>query len=256
MNPKSINFSFTLLKHLMRSPQTAIRLKEKPFVSSAEQLFNLAVECALQEPAKFEKEYKMLDVSRKGTNEWKAAEAKYGRGKVLKESEYDDIDCMRQEWCKNDQLAFVYSKGTPQLRLEWHYRNVRCKGFADWYSEAFPAINDIKVVKDASDEAVANIIARNHYDIQAAMYRAGAAAKGFHVEHSLITFVEAKYPYMVNAIEFTDEQLSFGHTMYMKYVEIWKECLDKNEYPGYGHGFHEINLPGWHTRKYLETYYE
>lgn len=240
----------------MRSPLTAVRMKEKPTPSSPSQLFNLAIECALQEPERFKKEFAVLDVPRKGTKEWKLAEAEYGRGKVLKASEYGDINCMREEWCKNDQLMFIYSKGTPQLRLEWNYKSVRCKGFADWHSEALPAINDIKVVTDASDEAVANIIARNYYDIQAAMYRAGAAAKGFHVERSLITFVESKYPYMINAIEFTDEQLLEGHYTYVKYVEIWKECLDNDEFIGYGQGFHPINLPGWHTRKYLESYYE
>ncbi len=256
MNPKSINFSFSLLKYLMRSPLTAIRMKERPTPSSPNQLYNLAVECALQEPERFGKEYFVSQENRKGTNVWKAQEAKFGRGKVLKKQEIDEIKYMMEEWRKNEQLQFVYSKGTPQLRLDWHYQNVRCKGFADWYSKSFPAINDIKVVTDASDEAIANIIARNYYDIQAAMYRAGAAAQGLHVEHSLITFVESKYPYMINAIEFTDEQLDFGHDMYMKYVGKWKECLAKNEFAGYGEGFHSINLPGWHTRKYLESYYE
>ncbi len=240
----------------MRSPLTAIRMKERPTPSSPGQFYNLAIECALQEPERFEKEYFISPENRKGTNKWKEQEALYGRGKVLKKSEFSDIQSMQIEWGKNDQLMFVYSKGTPQLRLEWHYANIQCKGFADWHSKSFPSINDIKVVTDTSDEAVANIIARNYYDIQAAMYRAGAAAQGFHVEHSLITFVESKYPYMVNAIEFTDEQLEFGHNMYMKYVEIWKECLDTDEFMGYGQGFHPINLPGWHTRKYLESYYE
>ena len=260
MDPKEIYFSFSLLKQIKRSPLTAIRMKERPVPSTAGQLYNIAIEIALQEPERFEKEYHVLlpedgKSDRKGTNAWKAAEMKYGRGKVLKANEYDKIMFMRKSWEANKELQEVYSKGQPQLRLLWKHKEVKCKGFADWYSHAFPSINDIKVVNDASDDAVAAIIARQLYDIQAAIYRAGAAHNGLHVEASFITFVEKEYPYMVNAIELSEEQLSFGYDMYMEYIELWRKCLESNNFPGYSEGFHQVNLPGWHSRKYLEKYY-
>ena len=260
IDPKDIYFSFSLLKQIKRSPLTAIKMKERPKPSTAEQLYNLAIECALQEPERFEKEYHVLlpedgKSDRKGTNAWKAAEAKYGRGKVLKQREYDKIMFMRQSWEANKELQAVYSEGQPQLRLVWNYRGVRCKGFADWYSYSFNSINDIKVVKDASDDAVSMVIARQLYDIQAAIYRAGAAHNGLEAEASFITFIEDEYPYMVNAIELSEEQLNFGYDMYMEYIELWRKCLENNEFPGYSKGFHQVNLPGWHTRKYLEKYY-
>ena len=60
-DPTKINFSYSLIKHLQKSPDHAVRARMYPEPSTDEQLFNLAIECAIQEPERYNDEYRIYN---------------------------------------------------------------------------------------------------------------------------------------------------------------------------------------------------
>lgn len=263
MEPKDINVSYSFLKQVRKSPLRAILWKEQPKASTHDQFFALGIECAIQEPDRFEAEYQLYspqkaDPERRGTKEWVEAESFVGRGKLLKPSQYEVIRRIQENFLKDEILGFIYSKGKAQHVLEWEKEGLNCKGVPDWISEAFPVIVDIKAVNCAADEIVSSLIfdKKNWWHMQAAIYRAGAAAHNIEIKHSLLIFCETEYPYMINAINLTDEQIHMGYVEFNKLFYIWKGCLQKNKFPGYSKGFHQAETPGYYSHQFYRNNFD
>lgn len=257
IDPKTINFSFSLLKDLQRSPYHAWALKDKDKPSTSEQLFSLAIECAIQEPERFDKEYWVYVPPKeyknvKATKDYKETKAKHEEGRLLTAAENMIISIIKSNILKNKKISYIYDNGAPQIRLERkHESGINVKGFADWYCPELKALSDLKTVTNASDDSLSKLIFQQLWHVQAAIYRWIALETEYKAEHSLIIAVEYEFPYQPNVIEFTDSQLDIGHNIFMEYLEQWIYCIESNTFPSYSDDIHTIQTPSWLERKYL-----
>ena len=109
---------------------------------------------------------------------------------------------------------------------------------------------DIKTCQDARPEAIRRDAYKFGWHLQAGWYLYGlSVATG--VEHKLFYFiaVEKDAPHAVTVYQASDEMIQEGMIQCQKALEIYFECLQKNEWPGYSQGVVSLELPGWVKHK-------
>lgn len=112
-------------------------------------------------------------------------------------------------------------------------------------------ITDLKSCKSAMPEDFMRDIVKYSYDLQAYMYRLGVSkVLGVPIKNIRFVFVcaEKKAPYLNAVYEVTQDVFDRGEMLFRKYIGMYKECKDTNNWYGYN-GFTnapmEIGLPEW-----------
>lgn len=111
---------------------------------------------------------------------------------------------------------------------------------------------DFKTTMDASPEAAMRSIMNYGYDVQAAHYLdTWKAATG---EDRLFRFIfqEKEAPYEVAVIEVGPDSLAMGRKKIRRAREMWVNCTEADNWPGYPAGVHRIELPEFFHSKWLE----
>ena len=120
-----------------------------------------------------------------------------------------------------------------------------CKCRLDAIKTGGGDVIDLKTCADASPDAFIRDALKYGYDVQAAHYLHGAAAKYGRSPSRRWWFVamEKTPPYAVNVIRADDGFLDHGEWRRMALMDKLKDCTTKNEWPGYGQT--ETVLPAW-----------
>jgi len=120
-----------------------------------------------------------------------------------------------------------------------------CKGRFDEIGRRAGVIVDLKTTRDASREAFSRAIYTIGYYIQAAHYIAGAKALGIDADRFGIIAVEKDPPYAVAIYEVSGAALYDGERERRKLLELYAQCEESGEWPGYPQEVVEIDLPVW-----------
>ncbi|CPR79518.1 gp60 protein [Mycobacteroides abscessus] len=87
------------------------------------------------------------------------------------------------------------------------------------------------------------------YHIQEAWYRAVARLARLDPEAQFVFIVQEKeYPYEVAVVEFDDEAALLGAQMMQRAIAIYRDCIDRDIWPGRPTDITSISLPSWATR--------
>ncbi len=134
--------------------------------------------------------------------------------------------------------------------------NVQCKVRPDCYKIVGDRviITDFKSCKSAIAEDFMRDIVKYGYDLQAYMYRFGVS-KTLNIPIENVSFVfvpvEKKAPYLNAIYEATQDIFDRGEMLFRKYIGMYKECKDTNNWYGYNGFTNEpmtIGLPDWITK--------
>ena len=107
-------------------------------------------------------------------------------------------------------------------------------------------IVDLKTSISADPRDFGRSSAEYGYDIQSEWYQGVLElarenrATGFR-----FIVVEKSAPYLVSVIELDSEYALIGRQRMRRAVDLYKECVDKNEWPGYGDTSHLVGPPTW-----------
>lgn len=112
---------------------------------------------------------------------------------------------------------------------------------------------DLKTCLDASPEACIRAIVNHGYDIQAAHYLdVLAGATGRELPPFRFIFQEKSAPFAVCVVELAPADLGMASRKIARAREMWRLCLERDEWPGYPPGIHQVSLPEWHHARWLE----
>lgn len=143
--------------------------------------------------------------------------------------------------------------GETELSLVWDDADsgVRCRGRLDRYRSEFAggAIVDIKKTRDASPRAFARAIYEYGYHRQGAMYLDGARANGLPAKHFVLIAVESAPPFPVVCYRLTDEAISLGRQQLGIAMHRFRECVERDEWPGYTTDIIDVDVPEWASRQ-------
>jgi hypothetical protein len=119
------------------------------------------------------------------------------------------------------------------------------RGRFDWLGEWI--ISDYKTAKDASPEGFARSVANYGYHMQAAWYLDLCELNGEPREAFAFVVQEKAEPYMVAVYDLDDTALEIGARRNRRALDLYRQCLDEDRWPGYADGadFTTLALPRW-----------
>lgn len=171
----------------------------------------------------------------------------------LKLAEFEAVHAMAKELREHPRFDELFSgDGLAEQSLFWQDQvtEVWCRARPDWMTPR--RITDYKTSVESSLSHVSSSIASYGYYIQAPFYLAGAVELDLVAEDADFVFVfQSKTPpHLVSVVEIDDAGMRLGHARMRQALEIYRDCVEANVWPGYSEDIETVSLPAWLTRAY------
>lgn len=132
---------------------------------------------------------------------------------------------------------------------------VKLRGRTDWlttHNGQFYIV-DFKTSVTAEPESFSRIGAKFFYHGQHAWYEDLVKAVGLSKSPRFIdVVVEKEPPYTVTVVEFDTESVNEGRRLNRQAIDLYAQCVERNEWPDYGPIIHTISVPFWMLDNELE----
>lgn len=244
--------SNSAMNHLMVSPAHLKAYWETPPKDTPAFILGRATHAAILEPEDFPKLYgrgpELPKNTKAGKEAW--AEALASGQEVLKAADFDMCLAMRDSVQSNRSASTLISgNGQCELSIVWDdpETGVRCKARIDRLSPeiAGGTIVDLKSTRDASKRNFSRAIFTYGYHRQGAFYLAGAKALDIPVNHYSILAVENTEPCAVASYRLDEYAIAGGMEQIQPMLELYRQCLDSDKWPGYPEEVQDISLPAY-----------
>lgn len=247
------------LHRLLRSPAHFKTPVEETHTLNFGKWFHLGV----LEPERFKEETIIKPEDMKfSTKEGKAwrAEADATGKEIISHKDWQLILNMEQAIRRNKTARDLLSDGEAEISGYWtdpSYPEIGCKMRMDWVNKAKRVIVDLKKTTDARQHQFTSLAYRLGYHLEAAWYLYGAT-QITRIEHHDFYFicVEAEAPYGVMVYKADQDMIQKGLVECSKAIDIYRECMEKNEWPCYPDEVKDLSLPGWVMRTQDNVLYE
>jgi len=142
-------------------------------------------------------------------------------------------------------VVFRRADGRAEQSIKWRCveTGAICKSRLDWIIPG--AIVDLKTTADASPTAFARSVASYRYHVQDAFYSQAAASAGLDSEHVVFVCVESSPPYSVALYQLDDAARTEGRRLYLRDLETYMRCMERDEWPAYPTDIQTLSLPAW-----------
>jgi PDDEXK-like domain of unknown function (DUF3799) len=155
---------------------------------------------------------------------------------------------------------FNPERGKPEQSLFWQdpetgvWRRSRFDWLPDLTARERLIITDYKTSASADPRAFAKSAANYGYHQQDAWYRDAARALGLSADPAFVFVIQEKEPpYLVTVAELDGDAIRAGRDLNRIAIEIYRDCAEAGDWPGYSAGIELISLPAWAYRR-LEEY--
>lgn len=144
----------------------------------------------------------------------------------------------------------MFRAGKPESVLVWQEDNgAWCRARLDWLRAG--AIDDLKTTPNANPEVCSRSLFGMGYDIQAAFYLRGLKRLTGEDAVFRFAFIEKEAPYALSVVGLTAGAMMLAERKVRYALELWKTCLDNNEWPGYEHRTCWAEMPSWAEAAWL-----
>lgn len=148
----------------------------------------------------------------------------------------------------------LLTDGLAEQTLVWEEPGgVLCRSRLDWLRDDRAAIDDLKTTsRSASPAAYSKALFGVGGDVQAAFYLRGVQAVfGADAEFRWM-IVETTPPYALSVVAPGPDVLTIGRKKVDFAIAQWRECLERDEWPGYPSRVCFAELPPWEEARWLE----
>lgn len=208
-----------------------------------------ALHAAVLEPDLFASQYMLLrNVAARRASEYKQAVAVHGADFVLTGSEADYVAGMQETVRSHPYAGRVLSEpGRAELSVITTDPvtgvAVRCR--FDWLTDAGKPV-DLKTTQDARPEAFSRSVANYRYHVQAAFYSdVWQWETGETLDRFVFLAVEKSMPHALAPYMLDDEAIAEGRRLYREALNLYADCLERDEWPGYDAQPQWLCLPAW-----------
>jgi hypothetical protein len=180
---------------------------------------------------------------------WLVDQAKAGRT-VITETEIGHIRQIAAALEKKAAIKLGIMNGRIERSIFMQHGDIWLKSRPDVVPNDSGDFVDLKTAASVDDESLSKAIYNNGYFVQAGLLRMiireviGADA----FSSFTFVFVEKAPPYDVRVMQLKDEDIDLGERMARQAIGTVKECLKRNQWPGYD-GFDRdigwVEMPSW-----------
>jgi len=236
------------IKQLLRSPAHYREAIEHPTPASPQQLLGTLVHAAVLEPERtIMRVMPAVDGRTKAGKEAKAAfNAELPADCHAVDAEtYDTVYRMRDAVLENRYANILLSDGKPEVSIFWDDNGIECKARIDWLCGGHEVLLDLKTAQDAGYEGFAKACGSFQYHAQDSWYRRGAAAVGLGNRAFIFLVIENKPPHAVALYQLDDQARQAGEARIIRAIDIYRQCKESGEWPGYEPEIQSLSLPKW-----------
>jgi hypothetical protein len=146
-----------------------------------------------------------------------------------------------------------FTEGHPEHTLIWDEDGVTCRARLDWLRDDYAAIDDYKTTSASADPSR---WVRTMYglggDVQAAFYLRGCE-RVLNVRPEWRYVVQETYPpYALSVVTLAASVLEVGGDKVEKAIRIWRDCLERDEWPAYPAVAERVEIPAYEETRWLE----
>ncbi len=126
---------------------------------------------------------------------------------------------------------------------------VRLKARLDLLPDSGNALADLKTCEDANDIEFAKHIDNYGYHYQAAFYLDVCKLAGRDFSQWLFVAVEKNPPYCCAVYNLDPMAIEFGRRLYRRDLQVYRNCLESGQWPGYARSLSCISLPPYRQKE-------
>lgn len=225
--------------------------KEKPALVEGD-----AFHCLVLEPLAFDRRFFVLpdnlgdmrsSKNRKYRDDMIAEQAPGGTKTILKHTQFQMINGMRDSAFSVPKLRAILEDGKPEVTAIWidPDTGLPCKIRTDWLTERMRMALDLKSARDASKQWWKLEAARRRLFVQDAFYTRGLYENGIEADEFVFAVVEKEPPYDVGLYHLPEGARLAGENAYMRNLRDIRKWVEAGEYPSYTDGVEMIDIPPW-----------
>lgn len=212
--------------------------------------FGRALHCALLRPRDYSAEFaispKFDRRTKAGKEAAEAFEAASNGRCVIDQSEANAVDSIvSQVGFHRNARALLDMAETREAAFTGQIAGVQCKCRADAIGLVSGVLLDVKTTISASPRAFARSCAEYAYHLQMAFYRAILRENGIAVSDVVLLACEKTSPYSVAIYRMREEDLDAMEPVVARLAQLYLECVETGDYPGYGNDVRELAMPDW-----------
>lgn len=110
-------------------------------------------------------------------------------------------------------------------------------------------IPDLKTTESANLENFERSISRYRLHVQAAYYLDNCNMAGIKKDVFFFIVVEKSPPYLVRCLKLMGEVIEAGRRQYAHDLQIYRNCLETGQWPGWGESWDDCGLPSYEMRE-------
>lgn len=158
---------------------------------------------------------------------------------VISHADFQMVEAIAEEVARNELAQLLLKSGKPEMTLAAKdpHTGVWMRARPDLLPDTTEIIPDIKTTMSAHPDAFEQQATKLGYFQSAAFYLDVVNAIYGEVRQKrrfLLVAVEKEPPYPVEIFQLDDEALQNGRMLNRKALNLFAECLRRNEWPGYG----------------------
>lgn len=245
----------SLVRELIQSsPRHVIERIRNPKPASESQVLGSALHCAILQPHLYMEKFAVWpggDRRRKEVREqYEQFTANNGNKAILSSEQGEQVERMVVEIMDHPAAKALLQRTVAREISLFHNDIVPTKARLDAYGHGI--VVDIKTTRgSASKNGFEKAIAQWSYGIQAAAYQRVLDALNIPCNHFVFIVVETEAPHCVGVYELEDEVIDLYSPKVERALELWADCVSKDEYPAYSREVEKIGVPAW-LRRQLE----
>jgi hypothetical protein len=166
------------------------------------------------------------------------------------------VEAVTSQLARHEADPPLFKDGKAEQTLMWEEDGgVVCRARIDWIRDDLTAVDDLKSVgRSADPDSCVRAIATHGYDLKAAFYLRGLweTLEGAPPPAFRWCFVETDPPYALSVIAPSAAMLELGRKKCDYAINLWRRCLDRDEWPGYTTKVAYAETPAWDEAKWLE----
>lgn len=236
------------LKLIERSPAHYWQSRQTPREATPAQALGTLAHLLILEPEREGEIAIAPDVDRRtkaGKEEWAAFLAESNGRQTATADQFDAARRMRDAVQAQPFARALLAGGEPEVTLLWQQDGTPIKCRLDWLCRSHDVVLDLKTASDASAVEFARASGRYAYHLQAALYTDAAAACGLGERAFVFLVVESEPPHGVALYQLDEDAMRAGSVRYRQALERYRECLARNDWPGYPPEVQPLTLPKW-----------
>ena len=232
------------LTQFLRSPfhYWSVFIRENPPARKETEAFRIGslIHCAVLEPDRFHKAYRLGDFKDKRSKAWKEFSAQCEEDGVLPMTQKDNdlAENMRDSVHSHHYARAILEKGDAEISAisNDEKTGVQLRSRFDFLPAAGSIIADFKTCQSASPSDFRSSCYKYSYDLQAVFYIQNALLCGLEISEFVFIAVEKEYPYGCGVYILSEKDLCHAKKTFRDGVDRFhaiKEKYGKEPWPSY-----------------------